>query len=267
MEHKKLDDLMTYLRSLGNVAIGFSGGVDSTFLLSMAHQVLGDKAVAITAVSSVFPDRELKESQDFCKERNIRQIICQINNFNIPGFAENPTNRCYICKKGIFSKFIQIAQENNIAAVCEGSNMDDLGDYRPGLIAVSELGIKSPLRQAKLYKQEIRELSKEMGLPTWEKPSYACLATRFPYGQKITAEKLIMIDKAEQLLLDLGFSQMRVRIHDLDARIEVMPKEFSKVLENADLITGKFKEFGFNFVSMDLQGYRTGSLNIGIEKK
>ncbi|MBR1912788.1 MAG: ATP-dependent sacrificial sulfur transferase LarE [Treponema sp.] len=257
----KLIDLRYYLESLERVAVAFSSGVDSTFLLKVAHDVLGDNAVAVTASSHSFPSREQQESIEFCKKENIRHILFEINELEIPGFDRNPKNRCYLCKKDLFSHMIAIASENGISCVCEGSNVDDMGDYRPGLQAVAELGVKSPLRYCGLHKQEIRALSKEMGLSTWEKPSFACLASRFVYGQTITAEKLGMVDKAEQLLVDLGFLQERVRIHDTLARIEVLPDDFMNIIAYKDEIVDAFKKIGFTYVSLDLQGYRTGSMN------
>jgi uncharacterized protein len=259
----KLEQLKNYLHELGSVAIAFSSGVDSTFLLKVAHDVLGDKAIAVTARSCSFPKRELNEAIDFCKWENIKHFICNSEELDIEGFSQNPPNRCYLCKRELFEKIINIARENNIAYVAEGSNMDDNGDYRPGLIAVSELKVKSPLRAVGLTKAEIRAYSKELGLPTWDKQSFACLSSRFVYGETITEEKLNMVDKAEQLLLDMGFHQIRVRIHDKLARIEVNPSEFEKLIqkETREEIVSKLKSYGFMYVSMDLSGYKMGSMN------
>lgn len=260
---EKLSRLKTALRKLGSVAVAFSGGVDSAFLLKVAHDTLGDNAVAVTAKSCIFPDREFKEAEAFCRQENITQYICETDELAISGFSENPPNRCYLCKKELLKGIEAIARAHGIRHVIEGSNMDDLGDYRPGMQAAAELGVKSPLREAGLYKQEIRELSENAQLPTWDKPSYACLASRFAYGETITEEKLCMVERAEQLLMDKGLWQMRVRIHGTLARIEVPKEDFGRVMQEGirDEIAAKFKEYGFSYVTFDLQGYRTGSAN------
>ena len=262
--NEKFENLKKYLAELDSVAVAFSGGVDSTFLLKVAHDVLGDKVIAVTAASKSFPQRELDETKNFCRAENVRQIIFNSDELMKDAFRENSKNRCYICKRGIFEKILQIAADNKISYVVEGSNMDDNGDFRPGMNAITELEIKSPLRHVELYKNEIRTLSREMNLPTWDKPSYACLASRFVYGEPISAEKLEMVDKAEQFLIDNGFKQIRVRIHGNIARIEILPDAFDKFLAKnfRDEVATKFKSYGFSYVTLDLQGYRSGSMNI-----
>lgn len=260
---EKYTYLQDYLKSLGSIAVAFSGGVDSTFLLRVAHDVLGDNVLAVTAASCSFPERELREAKKFCEENGIRHVVCQSEELDIEGFRQNPVNRCYLCKHELFEKIGEIAAENHLAAVAEGSNMDDNGDYRPGLQTVKELGVKSPLRQAGLNKDEIRQLSRMLGLPTWNKQSFACLSSRFVYGETISEEKLSMVDRAEQLLLDLDFHQVRVRIHDKLARIEILPEEFSRLLDDSvrNTIYDTLKSLGFTYVTLDLAGYRTGSIN------
>ena len=260
---EKLENLRKYLKELKSAAVAFSSGVDSTFLLKVAADTLGDDVIAVTARSCSFPKRELSEAEAFCEKEGIRHFLCESEELNIEGFAQNPKNRCYLCKKELFEKIQMIARENNIEAIAEGSNLDDNGDYRPGLMAVAELGIKSPLRECNLTKADIRVLSKYLGLPTWEKQSFACLSSRFVYGETITEEKLNMVDKAEQLLLDLGFHQVRVRIHGMMARIEIEQREFGKLMDGEirNRIVEALRAYGFTYVTMDLMGYRTGSMN------
>lgn len=261
--HQKKQKLENYLKELGSVVVAFSSGVDSTFLLKTAHDLLGDKVVAVTARSCSFPERELNEAKAFCKAEGIEHIVVESEELSIEGFCQNPKNRCYLCKHELFTKIKGIATERNIPYVAEGSNLDDNSDYRPGLIAVAELDVKSPLRMADLTKEDIRALSKEIGLSTWDKQSFACLSSRFVYGETITEQKLSMVDRAEQRLLDLGFHQVRVRIHGNIARIEILPAEFEKIVQYdiASEIETYFKELGFLYVTLDLGGYRTGSMN------
>lgn len=264
----KLDVLKEYLKGLGSVAVAFSGGVDSTFLLKVSHDVLGNNAAAVTIRSCTFPEREFKEAQDFCEKEGIKQIVIDSNELEIEGFSHNPKNRCYLCKSNMLSKALKAAGENDLKYVAEGSNMDDNGDYRPGLQAVKELGVKSPLREAGLTKEEIRQYSKAMGLKTWDKPSFACLSSRFVYGEEITEEKLSMVDKAEQFLYEMGFGQFRVRLHGNMARIEVLPEDIEKIAaeETRSEIVKRFKELGFSYITLDLKGYRSGSMNETLQR-
>ncbi len=305
---EKKERLQEILRSYGKVAIAYSSGVDSTFLLKVAHDTLGDNAIAITVKSHLVPAAEMDEAEAFCKHENIRHQFIIHDEMSVPGFAENPPNRCYICKRQIFSAVIETARKmfgtglsskNENAAksfaelknqrdnfvVCEGSNKDDEGDYRPGMKAIAELSVKSPLREACLTKSEIRELSRELNLPTASKPSFACLASRIPYGQFITRQKLQLVETAEKILQDLGFVQYRVRCREFatqtssalsstqqssaqsspttafSASIEILPEQFSLFKKNQELIIQTLKNLGFAEVLLDEKGYRTGSLN------
>lgn len=259
----KYGRLKDYLASLGSVAVAFSSGVDSTFLLYAAKEALGDHAIAVTASSCSFPERELKEAKEYCQKMGIRHFVIKSEELEIEGFSHNPKNRCYLCKHELFEKIGALAKEQGINEIAEGSNLDDNGDYRPGLQAVAELGVKSPLRHIGFTKQEIRELSQYLNIPTWNKQSFACLSSRFPYGDLINEKKLKMVDRAEQLLLDMGFHQLRVRIHGDVARIELLPDEFPKFMEEKTRLSvyKKFKEYGFSYVTLDVLGYRMGSMN------
>jgi len=260
---EKYQVLKDNMKRRGSAAIAFSGGVDSTFLVKVAHEVLGDKMIAVTATSSTYPERELKEAIKYAKDMGVKHLIISSEELDIEGFASNPTNRCYYCKKELFTKINAIAKENGVEYVFDGSNIDDDGDYRPGMQAARELEVISPLKEAKLTKDDIRELSKDLGLPTWNKPAFACLSSRFPYGNEITAPKLKMVDEAEQFLLDMGIRQVRVRHHGEIARIEVAPEERVQFFdaEVMDRIGERFREIGFTYVTLDMLGYRTGSMN------
>ena len=266
--HEKYAKLKNIIKDYGSLAVAFSGGVDSTFLIKTAHDVLGDSVIAVTARSCFFPGWEQNEAKIFCEKENIKHVTCQIDVLNIDGVAQNPPDRCYLCKNGILKEIKQTADSYDIKYIADGSNFDDANDYRPGFQAVKERGIKSPLKETELTKAEIRELSKELGLPTWDKPSFACLASRFAYGEEITEKKLGMVEQAEQLLLNLGFVQMRVRIHCLNintaiARIEISPNDFVKIIEPeiSQKIYDEFKRYGFAYITLDLKGYRMGSMN------
>ena len=260
---QKKEKLCAILHSFEDLAVAFSGGVDSTFLLHIAHEVLNDRVIAVTAAPAFVPVRELQEARSFCVTRGIRQIVIPAEELNIDSVRHNPPDRCYHCKKEIFGRILAAAAEEGIHMVAEGSNTDDTGDYRPGMKAIRELDVRSPLLEAGLSKADIRTLSRELNLATWNKSSFACLASRFVYGEAITDERLSMVDQAEQLLMDLDFQQFRVRIHGDLARIEVLPEDLPRFAE-ADtraLIYQKMKDLGFTYVTLDLAGYRTGSMN------
>lgn len=259
----KFQKLKDNLRNLGSVAIAYSGGVDSTFLLKVAADVLGDKVIAITAKSSTYPEREFKEAVKYIKDIGAKHIVIISEELEIEGFAKNPVNRCYFCKKELFSKIRKVADDNNIKEVLDGANVDDVSDFRPGMIAAKELLVISPLKDAGFTKNDIREMSKILGVPTWNKPAFACLSSRFPYGNEITVEKLSMVERAEQYLLDIGFRQIRVRHHGDIARVEVNTEERYKFfnIEMMDKVGNELKKIGFKYITLDLLGYRTGSMN------
>ncbi|MDF2532017.1 MAG: hypothetical protein K0Q65_1598 [Clostridia bacterium] len=257
----KLESLKTIIKNTGGAVVAFSGGVDSTFLLKVAYDVLGDKVLAVTANSETYPKRELEEAKAFTDSLGIRHIIIETLELEIAGFADNPPDRCFYCKHELFSKLTEIAKTNGIEYVFDGSNYDDRNDHRPGMRAAKELGVVSPLKQAEMTKDNIREASKEFGLSTWNKPSFACLSSRFPYGTKITPEKLTVIGEAEDFIRDLGFKELRVRHHDHIARIEIGKADLGKIIAYADQIVEKVKSLGFLYVTLDLAGYKTGSMN------
>lgn len=260
---EKLQKLKCMLRELGSVAVAYSGGVDSNFLLKIATDTLGDKAMAVTIHAMMHSSREIEEAKQYAKEFNANHIVVNIDNLEGEDFFKNTPKRCYHCKNTVFSKIKKIAKENNIEYVVDGTNMDDLGDYRPGLKALEELNIVSPLKECCLTKEDIRILSKEMNLETYKKPAFACLATRIPYGTEITNDKLRIIEKSEEFLQDMGFSQFRVRAHDNIARIEVEKDEIHKFFtENLlEKTSNKLKEIGFEYVTLDMAGYKMGSMN------
>lgn len=262
----KLNILRNNIHRMQSIAVAYSGGLDSAFLLKVAHDELDKHAVALTARSCIHTEREFLQAVAFAQKIGAKQVVIDTQELEIEGFADNPVNRCYLCKEALFSKIGEWARQHHFQHVADGSNVDDLGDYRPGTKAVKELGVVSPLQEAGLSKKEIRTLSKELGLPTWDKPAFACLASRFPYGQKITREKLQQVDRGEQFLLDLGFGQVRVRHHGDTARLEVPADERGKFFNTVlmDKIDEKFRRLGFTYVSLDLKGYRTGSMNEAI---
>lgn len=260
---KKLDNLRNRLIELESVAIAYSGGVDSNFLLKVAKDTLGDKVVAVTLHAMMHSDREIEESRNYAKEFGVEHIVVNIDNFKVEKFIENNSDRCYHCKKEVFTTVKDIAAKHNIKYVLDGTNLDDLGDFRPGLKALEELNIISPLKECGLTKDEIRQLSKEFGLNTHNKPAFACLATRIPYGTKITKDLLKKIEKSEEYLVEIGFNQFRVRAHQDIARIEVGKDEMFKFFDENLLnkTDKKLKEIGFKYVTLDMAGYEMGSMN------
>ncbi len=260
---KKLERLKNIVKGLESVVVAFSGGVDSSLIAKVCYDALGGKAMAVTANSETYPGFELEEAKKLAKEIGIRHLVIETSELEIEGFANNPPDRCYFCKSELFEKLKEIANQNGFKHVADGANLDDTGDFRPGLEAAKELGIRSPLKEAGLTKDDVRQLSRLLGLPTWDKPSYACMSSRFPYGEKITKDKLTMVSRAEDLLRTMGFKQFRVRHHDTIARIEVLPENIRTMtdpLVRAEIVK-EFKEIGFTYVTIDLEGFRSGSMN------
>lgn len=263
---QKYNKLLANLRSCASLAVAFSGGVDSAFLVYSAHEALGDKVLAVTAVTQSYPCHEAADAAKILAQYGVRHTQLTLDQLAIPGFCENGAERCYYCKYALFSKIKEAAQKQGISLVADGANTDDENDYRPGMRATAQLGILSPLRAAGFSKQDIRDISKELGIFTWNKPSYACLASRIPYGEEITAEKLAMVEKAEQALLDMGFKEMRVRCHGKVARIEVAAADMEKVMAKRAEIAAAVKAAGFLYAALDLEGFRSGSLNAALAK-
>ncbi len=259
----KFQNLKKILSEMESVLIAYSGGVDSTLVLRVAKDVLGDRVLAVTAKSSVYPAEEIEQAKALTQNLGVRHEIIETQELSNPKFVNNPQNRCYWCKRELFAELINIARKNNLKHVLDGTNLDDLDDFRPGMEAANEFGIRSPLKEATLTKEDICSLSKHLGLPTWDKPSFACLASRFPYGMKITRENLMKVDKAERFLKRLDLTQVRVRHHNKIARIEVPRKDIPKLLEEKLRlqILSYLKKLGYSYVAVDIEGYRTGSMN------
>lgn len=259
----KLEKLKEILKESPGVVVAFSGGVDSTFLLKVAHMVLGERAIALTASSPTAPPGELEAAEELARLVGCRHIVISSHELDNPAFTQNPVNRCYFCKDELYRIARLQADRMEIATVADGTNLDDLKDHRPGLKAAKEWRIHHPLVEAGMSKEDIRRYSRELNLPSWDKPAIACLSSRFPYGVEINVERLQKIGACERFLKELRFREFRVRYHGELARIEVAPEEIERFFEPAirEAIVEKFKEIGFSFISLDLQGYRTGSMN------
>ena len=265
----KHEALRAILAKTGGLVIAYSGGVDSSLVLRVAVDALADRALAVTATSPTYPSHEVEEAIRLARGLGARHRVISTDELEMDAFASNPPGRCYYCKTELFQRLLDIARDEGLAVVADGANVDDVKDYRPGHRAAAELGIRSPLREAGLGKADVRVLSHALGLPTWDKPSFACLASRFPYGDRITEDKLAQVSAAERVLRDLGFSQLRVRHHGDMARIEVDPGEFATIIGqgNREAIVQALRELGYLYVTLDLAGYRMGSMNEPLKAK
>jgi len=261
MQNEKFEKLKEILTGMGSVVVAYSGGTDSTLLLKVAHDILGDKVIALTAVSASLPAADRAEAEEIARQIGARHILVESDETSDPEYLANTPNRCFFCKKETFGRLTAYAKEHGYQALVDGTNADDTGDYRPGRKAASEYNVRSPLLEAGLTKAEIRQLSRELGLPNWDKPAAACLSSRIPYGTKITVETLLQVERAEAMLHALGLRQLRVRHHGQIARIEAEPEDFPRLLDHRDEIVTALKAIGYTYVSLDLAGFRSGSMN------
>ncbi|GAB2540288.1 ATP-dependent sacrificial sulfur transferase LarE [Gracilibacillus alcaliphilus] len=267
MIEQKQQSLISILQDMKKVVVAFSGGVDSTYLLKVAVEALGtDHVLAVTADSETYPTSELEEAKRLAEHIGARHLVIETSELAIPGYTENDKNRCYFCKNSLFDHLVPIMNEKGFENIVYGVIADDMSEYRPGMRAAKEQGVRGPLQEADLYKEEIRELSKRLGLPTWDKPSFACLSSRIAYGETITKAKLTKVEKSEAFLKTVGVRQVRVRTHDNIARIEVEPQDMDLILRNHTRITEKLQSYGYQFVTMDLVGYKSGSMNRELSK-
>jgi uncharacterized protein len=262
----KYDRMRGLLREMGEVVVGYSGGVDSTVVLKVAHDVLGSRAVAVTGDSEAFPQGEVDAALNVAKEMGVEVVRTRTHELSNIHFRVNNPDRCYHCKTELFSELREVADARGIRWIADGSHADDVGDHRPGMKAGEERGVRSPLREAGIHKLEIRELAAHLGLSNWDKPSFACLSSRFPYGTEITKELLDRLDRCEMVLRDLGFRQFRVRHHDTLCRIEVEPPDIPRLIELREEVNARFREFGYTYVTVDLEGYRSGKMNDTLPK-